>query len=289
VGHNTVIVLTANPSAGSSFAGWSVGGCGGTGTCSVTLDFYKNVTATFILNTYTVTPSAGANGSISPTMPIPTLAGTTLAFMVTPDAGFNASVSGSCGGSLSGTTYTTSPVFADCTVVASFVPTIALSRVESRKQHAAVTCNVPIARGVAINGNVSTEPRDNGTGHTIVFVFNSTVTSLGGASISPTGTANPTLSGNEVRVAVSGVADQSRATVSVSGVNGSINESVSLGFFNGDVSNSRAINASDISAVMARVNQMLDTSNCIADLNVDGQIKSSDVSTVKAKSGRTLP
>jgi uncharacterized repeat protein (TIGR02543 family) len=41
----TVVVLTAAPATGSTFAGWSA--CAGTGTCSVTMSSAKNVTATF--------------------------------------------------------------------------------------------------------------------------------------------------------------------------------------------------------------------------------------------------
>ncbi len=43
---NTVVTLTQTPSIGSVFAGWS-GACSGTGTCMVTMDVAKSVTATF--------------------------------------------------------------------------------------------------------------------------------------------------------------------------------------------------------------------------------------------------
>jgi hypothetical protein len=43
----TVITLTAVASPGSTFAGWSGGGCTGTGTCTVTLNQDTFVTATF--------------------------------------------------------------------------------------------------------------------------------------------------------------------------------------------------------------------------------------------------
>jgi len=42
----TSVTLTATASAGSTFAGWS-GACSGTGTCFVTMDANKSVTATF--------------------------------------------------------------------------------------------------------------------------------------------------------------------------------------------------------------------------------------------------
>ena len=34
---NTVVTLTANPAAGSTFTGWSGSGCSGIGTCVVTM------------------------------------------------------------------------------------------------------------------------------------------------------------------------------------------------------------------------------------------------------------
>ena len=43
----TSITLTATPLTGSTFAGWSGGGCSGTGTCTFTLSANKTVTATF--------------------------------------------------------------------------------------------------------------------------------------------------------------------------------------------------------------------------------------------------
>jgi FG-GAP repeat/Divergent InlB B-repeat domain len=43
----TMVTLTATPATGSTFAGWSGGGCTGTGSCLVTLNVATTVTATF--------------------------------------------------------------------------------------------------------------------------------------------------------------------------------------------------------------------------------------------------
>jgi subtilase family serine protease len=41
------VTLSASPASGSRFAGWSGGGCSGTGTCRVTINGAIGVTATF--------------------------------------------------------------------------------------------------------------------------------------------------------------------------------------------------------------------------------------------------
>ncbi len=76
--------------------------------------------ATFPGSIWTVTPSAGSNGSITPNTPQTVSGGATTMFTVTPDAGYTASVGGTCGGALAGTTYTTNAITADCTVDATF-------------------------------------------------------------------------------------------------------------------------------------------------------------------------
>lgn len=75
--------------------------------------------------TYTVTPSAGTGGTISPNTAQTVNSGSTTAFTVTPNGGYTASVGGTCGGSLVGTTYTTSAIAADCTVSATFADSTA--------------------------------------------------------------------------------------------------------------------------------------------------------------------
>ena len=61
--HGTQVTLTAAPAVGSTFAGWSGGGCSGTGTCIVTMTAATTVTATFTLNQYTLTVSKSGLGS----------------------------------------------------------------------------------------------------------------------------------------------------------------------------------------------------------------------------------
>ena len=77
---DTTVTLTASPASGSTFSGWSGGGCSGIGTCQVVMNADTNVTATF---TSTAAPSPG-----SPT-PVLTGAPTTV---TDGGAGFSGSV-----------------------------------------------------------------------------------------------------------------------------------------------------------------------------------------------------
>src|SRR5205823_4238588 len=58
----TAVTLTATPTAGSVFTGWSGGGCTGIGSCTVTLTAATTVTATFT-PTFTLTVSKAGTGS----------------------------------------------------------------------------------------------------------------------------------------------------------------------------------------------------------------------------------
>jgi hypothetical protein len=124
VNYGTATNFTVTANTGYSA---SVGGtCGGTlvGTTYTTNAITTNCTvvASFTLNAYTVTPSAGANGSISPNTPQTVNYGATTSFTVTPNTGYSAAVGGTCGGALVGATYTTNVITSNCTVTASFTP-----------------------------------------------------------------------------------------------------------------------------------------------------------------------
>ena len=70
--------------------------------------------------TYTVTVSASANGSVSPSGAQPVTGGSTLNVTATPATNYNTSWGGTCGGTPSGNSYTTNAVNGNCTVTASF-------------------------------------------------------------------------------------------------------------------------------------------------------------------------
>ena len=73
----------------------------------------------------TVTATSGINGTVSPLgVTNVAAAGNTVVYTVTPNPGFVAQIAtggSACGGTLVGTTYTTNPVNASCTVGVTFV------------------------------------------------------------------------------------------------------------------------------------------------------------------------
>ena len=82
------------------------------------------LTATTI-DVFTVTPSAGANGTISPTGSQSVTQSNSLVFNLTPDSGYQvAAVGGTCPGTYQpgDTTYSAGPITADCSVAVSFEP-----------------------------------------------------------------------------------------------------------------------------------------------------------------------
>jgi hypothetical protein len=93
------------------------------GTCANAADLSApaSMTLSLVIPTFTVTPSAGANGSISPASPQSVNTGTSTQFTVTPNLGFSAVVTGTCGGNLSGNIYTTNAITSACTVIANFI------------------------------------------------------------------------------------------------------------------------------------------------------------------------
>ncbi|CAK0762148.1 conserved exported hypothetical protein [Gammaproteobacteria bacterium] len=59
----TSVILTASVASGSTFTGWSGGGCSGTGTCAVTMNTAQTVTASFTRITYALTVNKSGAGS----------------------------------------------------------------------------------------------------------------------------------------------------------------------------------------------------------------------------------
>ena len=182
-------------------------------------------------------------------------------------------------------------------LVAIDASALALTGVKSRKTHAtAGPFDLPVDVSQGVGWLVTVEPRAIGAGHTIVFQFDSTITVAGTASAVDAGGTVGTVSAasnipadNEVNVALTAIPDNKRITISLTGVNGTPTVfSASLGFLVGDVNNSRTTTIADVSSVKARSGRSAISSTFLYDLNATGAISSSDISTVKARTGLTL-
>ena len=139
------ISFTVTPNEGYHIS--SVEGCGGTlldnvyTTGAITEDC--TVTASFVINKYTVTPSAGEHGGISPDTQQSVEHGKTADFTVTPEAGYLIETVEGCGGSLNGNIYTTSAITADCAVTATFVSSTTYTVTPRSDRHGSISPSVP--------------------------------------------------------------------------------------------------------------------------------------------------
>jgi uncharacterized repeat protein (TIGR02543 family) len=88
--YNSSVTLTATSATGSTFAGWSGGGCSGSlSTCVVTMDAGKSVTATFIQSEYSLTTSVVGGGNITRDNMGPYFYGQVVQLTAVPDPGWN--------------------------------------------------------------------------------------------------------------------------------------------------------------------------------------------------------
>ena len=103
--------VTAGGGGVRTFSGWTKDAAG-----NVSAPLSTPVTVLASL----VSTSAGVGGTISPALQWVLPGGAAQLFVITPDPGFSLNVVSGCGGTLSGTLYTTGTVTADCTVTATF-------------------------------------------------------------------------------------------------------------------------------------------------------------------------
>ena len=215
---NSSVTLSASPDGNSMFAGWSTNCANG---MIANLLLSTTCTATFTAITHAVTPSATANGSISPSAVQTINQGAKATFNVAPNFGFIASVGGTCGGALIGSTYTTATITGPCTVAATF----------TAANHA-VTPSAG-ASGVITPSTVQTVPQ--GTTKTFTVSPNANYTpsvggTCGGALVGLTFTTNPVMAA--CTVAASFVRNSYTVTPSA-GSNGAISPSTTQTVLNG--------------------------------------------------------
>jgi uncharacterized repeat protein (TIGR01451 family)/uncharacterized repeat protein (TIGR02543 family) len=117
----TTVDLSTGPALGWHFTGWTGAVTGSLPTAQVTLNAGKAVTANFAVNTYTLTPTAGTNGSFNPAIPQIVNYGDSRTFTISPNAGYHIAdvgVDGLSQGAIA--VYTFTNVTADHIITATF-------------------------------------------------------------------------------------------------------------------------------------------------------------------------
>jgi Divergent InlB B-repeat domain len=195
----SIIRLVATPAVGSTFAGWSGGGCSGTSYCEITVNADTAVTATFAIQTHTLTTAvtgAGkvAGGSINCPGTCAETANYGTKVTLTATAATGSLFAGWSGG-CSGTGTCTVTLNADTTVTANFTP----------QKHALVVGIAGTGTGKVTGGSINcpvacSEAANYGTQVTLTAMAATGSTFIGwsGGGCSGTGTCTVTLNADTI-------------------------------------------------------------------------------------------
>jgi hypothetical protein len=198
------VTLTATPPSGTSFTGWSGGGCSGTGTCSIVMNADTIVSASFSAppgtHSLTITLAGSITGMVVAVPPaslfcpsncsVNLTAGTSITLSASSN---NGSTFTGWGGACSGTGTCTVTLNSDVSVTANFIPT-------------PVTKMLQVGGQGTGSGTITSSPAGiSCTGCSVPFVFGTVVTltatpasgsvftGWSGGSCSGTGTCTVTL------------------------------------------------------------------------------------------------
>jgi uncharacterized repeat protein (TIGR02543 family) len=152
-GAGSSVVLTANPSTGWHFVGWSGDTVSANNPITMTMNGNKNVIATFAINTYTLNVTAVGNGAVTRNPSQATYThGTSVTLTATSQAGYHlVSWSGD-------TTGTTNPLTFNMTANKNITATFAINT---------YTLDVSIVGGGTVTRTPNQATYDHGTGVTL--------------------------------------------------------------------------------------------------------------------------
>jgi len=170
----------------------------------------------------------------------------------------------------------------------------------SRKTHGAAGAfdiSLPFSGAVGIEcRNVGALPGGATGDYELVVTFAEPVTLSSASVASGTGTVPPngaSVSGNQITVNLSGVANAQYITVSLNNVTDSQSNTVTvfgtMGVLIGDTTANGAVNSSDIAQTQSQSGKPVTADNFREDVTVNGSINSSDIALVQSKSGTALP
>jgi hypothetical protein len=171
------------------------------------------------------------------------------------------------------------------------VPTSAVSR----KNHDSVgtfDLNLPLSGPVGIECRVGQGPNSNN--HQVVVTFPVPVISVSNATVSSgTGSVKTfVVSGNQVFVNLTGVANAQRLIVTLAGVNDGTNVgdvSIPMGVLLGDVNQTGGVDGNDVAAVQSHTRQPVNTTTFRYDVNTSGGIDGNDVALTQSSTRTSLP
>lgn len=182
-------------------------------------------------------------------------------------------------------------------VTTGVVPPPGLLALVSRKVHgAAGTFDLPLSflSPPNINHNPTTESRQ-GPAQTIVFTFDKAITNATVSISEGVATAGtPTISGNDVVVGLTNVADRQYVTVSLTNVASTDGgaggvAAARVGFLTGDVNQSRVVTLTDLGLVNAQLAQAVTAANYLKDVNASGTLTLADKAITNGNLTGALP
>ena len=131
---------------------------------------------------------------------------------------------------------------------------------------------------------------------TIVFTFTNNIVTGEASLTKGTGSVagSPVISGNTMRVNLTGITDAETVTITLSKVSDQYAHvlpdiPLNITFLLGDTNGNGAVNSSDVSQIKAQVGHSVNSENFRTDLNSNGAINAGDVAIVKSRSGHGLP
>ena len=164
-------------------------------------------------------------------------------------------------------------------------------RAVSRKIHGGVGAfdiDLPLSGAPGIECRTGAVPG----AHQIVLSFANSIAFSGVSVTTGTGSAAASVSGTEVTVDLSGVANAQTITVTLANADDGANSSdvtVLSEVGPGDVNANGSVNATDVSQAKIQSGQPVTTANFRTDVNADGSINTTDIGLVKSTSGTSLP